>query len=110
MKHFSSHAKHENSEILMKHHKKIKKELSSRPSNNYTISDVLALFRDPNGQNEEMRVLNQKIMASIIKNTLQDEVVENKYIKNNHMSYMLAMKLFAIRCRSKTLTERVKIF
>lgn len=41
---------------------------------------------------------------------MRDEIIENKYIKDNHKSYMMAMKIYALRCRSKTLTERVKVF
>jgi hypothetical protein len=110
IKHFSAYVKRFNSEALLKHHKKIKKEIAARPSNNYTIADVLKLFGNSNGLPEELAALNQRIMAQIIGETLNDEVIDNKYIKNNRRSYMLAMKLYALRCRSQTLTERVKIF
>lgn len=49
-------------------------------------------------------------MGSIIRETLKQEVIGNKYIKEHHKSYMLALKVYTLRCRSKVLTERVKIF
>lgn len=83
-------------------------QLKERSSNNFSIADVLTLLRSSDG-NERIRRANQKILAEIIQSTLMEEVMKNGYIKQNRKSYMMAMKVYSLRCRSKLLTERVKI-
>lgn len=39
-----------------------------------------------------------------------EEIITNNYINDHKISYMLAIKIYALRCRSRALIERVKIF
>lgn len=49
-------------------------------------------------------------MSEIIQDNLNEEVIGNKCLRRNQISYLIAAKIYNLRCRSKTLTERVKIF
>lgn len=51
---------------------------------------------------------NREVMSRIVKETMEDEVTCNNFVKDNRISYLIAMKIYAIRCRSATLAERVK--
>lgn len=41
---------------------------------------------------------------------MMQEIAGNKYIKNHQKSYIMAMKMYALRCRKRSLLDRVKIF
>ena len=49
-------------------------------------------------------------MNKILRRTLKEEVMKNKYIGEQHKkSYLIASKMYALRCRSLALACRVQI-
>ena len=49
-------------------------------------------------------------MSKILRRTLKEEVMKNKYIGDHHKkSYLIASKIYALRCQSLALACRVQI-
>lgn len=82
----------------------MKNSMSDRPTNNYNISHILQLLGSGDGEEaRDVFAFNRKTMSKIILSTMQKEIILNNFIKRNEMTYLMALKIYALRCRSAKL-------
>lgn len=110
MKHFTQFNPQKSNRKLIESNKKAKKEMSKVESNNFKISHILRLLSDSDEPCSQLSKAKRQIMSSILNGTRQEEIIDNHYISGNKISYMIASKIYALRCRSQGLTERVQVF
>ena len=105
IKYFKRYNPEQVSPELLKHFYKVERELTSRSTNDYNISDLLRLLRN---ENRELESFNRRLMMQTLASKIHQEVLGNKYISANQKTYLMASKVFASRCRSRRLIKRVQ--
>ena len=70
---------------------------------------MLKLFENQKRPNSPLGRNNREAMARILRETTQEEIIESNYINGNLRSYLMRSKVYALRCRNKSLVERIKI-
>lgn len=44
---------------------------------------------------------NRATMAHILRHMMKEEIIMNSFTEKNRLSYLLGIRVFALRCRSK---------
>ena len=87
-------------------HKKIKR-LKYR-SCNKNVSVLTEILKDDKAcPGEEVKRLSRKIMNKVLRNEAMKEIIKNNHV-HSKKTYLIASKVYALRCLHSGLTDRVK--
>ena len=86
--------------------KKIKRLKYRNCNKNVTL--LTEILKDTNEfPGEETKMLSRKIMNSILRSKGMKEIIRNNHVHSKH-TYLIAAKVYALRCKHSGLTDRVK--
>ena len=74
---------------------------------NFVGLEIVSEFLGKAMDDTEESFLNRDLIQQIIGDTLKEEVIDNKQVKQKY-AYMHALKVYRLRCRNSDLATRIQ--